>query len=327
LVSSALSVFLKGGPCEHAAGVNSTERERQIEADSDEKRDHISSILSYKNRLDTCSASVTPIAVPHGTSDVHLPASCSTSAGEKLSVLDRGAVVREEEALFLPMSHVVLSGQRCVEQSATGDATVIPVSADTLVSRLSHALSVGESAPPPKAVGDFVIECRNGNISPFEATTRFLQEFGFQIVRTVGNNSHPDRYACMRDGSVVDTDKLMQIGSLCWIQNERDVQALLRGISNSPPQLEFHLGVQGLPAVSAHDENVEQGGSVKACDSGGASLDGLSLVHRAAGTSFVRHILSKGNSTDLWQGFLSFVGKFFRFNFFFMSQLPARWPF
>ena len=241
-----------------------------------------------------------------------------------LSASDRGAVVSEEMTLCLPMSQ---SGQLRREQSATGGATVIPVSADTLASRLSQALSVGESAPPPKSVGDFVIECRNGNISPSEATTRFYQDFGFQIIRTCGNNSHPGRYACMRDGSVVDTDKLMQIGALCWIQNERDVQALLRGLSNSPPQLELHLGVQELPAVSTHNENEEQGGSVKPRDGGGVSLDGLSLVHGAAGTSFVKHILSKGNSTDVWQGFLSFVGKFFCFNFFFMSQSPSRWPF
>ena len=324
MVSSALSVFLKGGPCEHAVGLDSKEKERQIEADSDEKRDYISSILSYKNRLDSCSASVTPLALAHGTSDVCLAASCSTSVGEMLSASDCGAVVSEEKTLFLPMSH---SGQLRVEQSATGGATVIPVSADTLASRLSQALSVGESAPPPKSVGDFVIECRNGNISPSEATTRFYQEFGFQIIRTCGNNSHPGRYACMRDGSIVDTDKLMQIGALCWIQNERDVQALLRGLSNSPPQLELHLGVQELPAVSTHNENEEQGGSLKPRDGGGVSLDGLSLVHGAAGTSFVKHILSKGNSTDVWQGFLSFVGKFFCFNFFFMSQSPSRWPF
>ncbi len=37
--------------------------------------------------------------------------------------------------------------------------------------------------------------------------------------------------------------------------------------------------------------------------------DGLSLLHRAAGASFVRHVLSKGNSVDVWQGFLSFIGK------------------
>jgi hypothetical protein len=122
----------------------------------------------------------------------------------------------------------------------------------------------------------------------------------------------------MRDGSVVDTDKLTQIGSLCWIQDERDVQALLHSFSNSLPQLESHVAVQGLLAVSTHNQKEEQGGSVKPRDGGGASLDGLSLVHRAAGTSFVRHVLSKGNSTDVWQGFLSFVGKFARFNLFFI---------
>jgi hypothetical protein len=40
-----------------------------------------------------------------------------------------------------------------------------------------------------------------------------------------------------------------------------------------------------------------------------AAADGLSLVHRAAGASFVRHVLSKGNSVDVWQGFLSFIGE------------------
>ena len=40
-----------------------------------------------------------------------------------------------------------------------------------------------------------------------------------------------------------------------------------------------------------------------------AAGDGVSLVHRAAGASFVRHVLSKGNSVDVWQGFLSFIGE------------------
>lgn len=40
-----------------------------------------------------------------------------------------------------------------------------------------------------------------------------------------------------------------------------------------------------------------------------APADGFSLVHRAAGSLFVEHVLSKGNSIDLWQGFLSFVGE------------------
>jgi hypothetical protein len=227
LVSSALSVFLKGGPCKHAIGANGKER-------------------------------------------------VAASAGE-------------------------------MSWASSAD-----------ISRFSEAVSVGGSAPPIRAVIDFVIEYRNGNISPFEATTRFYKEFGSQIIRTCGNNSHPHRYACMRDGSVVDTDKLTQIGSLCWIQDERDVQALLHSFSNSLPQLESHVAVQGLLAVSTHNQKEEQGGSVKPRDGGGASLDGLSLVHRAAGTSFVRHVLSKGNSTDVWQGFLSFVGKFARFNLFFI---------
>jgi hypothetical protein len=34
--------------------------------------------------------------------------------------------------------------------------------------------------------------------------------------------------------------------------------------------------------------------------------DGYSLVHRAAGHSFLEHVLSKGNSIDVWEGFLSF---------------------
>ena len=272
MVSSALSVFLKGGPCNHALGANGKERIQQTEADSDEKHDHCGSILICKNRLDTCSDNVMPLGVHHSASDMRVAA----SAGE------------ESSALF----------------------------AD--ISRFSEAVSVGGSAPPPRAVIDFVIEYRNGNISPFEATTRFYKEFGSQIIRTCGNNSHPHRYACMRDGSVVDTDKLTQIGSLCWIQDELDVQALLHSISNSLPQLESHVAMQGLLAVSAHDQKEEHGGSVKPRDGVGASLDGLSLVHRAAGTSFVRHVLSKGNSTDVWQGFLSFVGKFARFELFFI---------
>jgi hypothetical protein len=42
-----------------------------------------------------------------------------------------------------------------------------------------------------------------------------------------------------------------------------------------------------------------------------AAVDGLSLVHRSAGSLFVQHVLSKGNSVDVWQGFLSFIGKSF----------------
>jgi hypothetical protein len=52
-------------------------------------------------------------------------------------------------------------------------------------------------------------------------------------------------------------------------------------------------------------------GEVTSSDS--AAADGLSLVHRSAGTSFVNHVLSKGNSIDVWQGFLSFVGEMFLF--------------
>ncbi len=63
-------------------------------------------------------------------------------------------------------------------------------------------------------------------------------------------------------------------------------------------------------------------------DGGAASVDGLSLVHPAAGASFVRHILSKGNSVDVWQGFLSFVGKFIRFRSNHPDiNVPIRWPF
>ncbi len=40
-----------------------------------------------------------------------------------------------------------------------------------------------------------------------------------------------------------------------------------------------------------------------------APADGLSLVHRAAGSLFEEHVLSKGNSVDVWKGFLSFVGE------------------
>jgi hypothetical protein len=61
---------------------------------------------------------------------------------------------------------------------------------------------------------------------------------------------------------------------------------------------------------------------------GGAAPDGLSLVHPAAGASFVNHILSKGNSVDVWQGFLSFVGKFIYLRSNDLDiNFPVRWPF
>ena len=58
---------------------------------------------------------------------------------------------------------------------------------------------------------------------------------------------------------------------------------------------------------------------VASASSGPAAADGFSLVHRAAGCAFVDHVLSKGNSIDVWQGFLSFVGKLFFSHQFFSS--------
>ena len=44
-------------------------------------------------------------------------------------------------------------------------------------------------------------------------------------------------------------------------------------------------------------------------DGGTVLADGRSLVNAAAGASFVKHVLSKGNSENVWQGFLNFIGK------------------
>ena len=37
-----------------------------------------------------------------------------------------------------------------------------------------------------------------------------------------------------------------------------------------------------------------------------SDADGVSLVHGAAGRSFLEHVLSKGNSIDVLEGFVSF---------------------
>lgn len=68
----------------------------------------------------------------------------------------------------------------------------------------------------------------------------------------------------------------------------------LRGLSAA-------LSVEALSSQSSETHEVRGGVA--------AAADGLSLVHRAAGASFVRHVLSKGNSVDVWQGFLSFIGE------------------
>jgi hypothetical protein len=66
-------------------------------------------------------------------------------------------------------------------------------------------------------------------------------------------------------------------------------------------ELSAALSVEALSSQSSEMHQVR--GAVA------AAADGLSLVHRAAGASFVRHVLSKGNSVDVWQGFLSFIGE------------------
>jgi hypothetical protein len=58
-------------------------------------------------------------------------------------------------------------------------------------------------------------------------------------------------------------------------------------------------------AVASRSSGID----VASTSSGPAAFDGFSLVHRDAGNSFVEHVLSKGNSIDVWQGFLSFVGE------------------
>jgi hypothetical protein len=46
----------------------------------------------------------------------------------------------------------------------------------------------------------------------------FCTLFAAFIVRATGNHNHQDRYNEMINGSVVDTDKLTQIGTKCIIQ-------------------------------------------------------------------------------------------------------------
>jgi hypothetical protein len=65
------------------------------------------------------------------------------------------------------------------------------------------------------------------------------------------------------------------------------------------------LSVQALSSQLSEMHQVRGAAAAAAA----AAADGVSLVHRAAGASFVRHVLSKGNSVDVWQGFLSFIGE------------------
>ena len=81
-----------------------------------------------------------------------------------------------------------------------------------------------EVPPPPPGPGrlaelpGFVDECRTGHMSPTEAKRMFCTLFAAFIVRATGNHNHQDRYNEMINGSVVDTDKLTQIGTKCIIQ-------------------------------------------------------------------------------------------------------------
>ncbi len=75
--------------------------------------------------------------------------------------------------------------------------------------------------PGPPRLADlpgFVDECRTGHMSPTEAKRMFCTLFAAYIVRVTGNHNHQDRYNEMNNGSVVDTDKLTQIGKKCIIE-------------------------------------------------------------------------------------------------------------
>jgi len=88
---------------------------------------------------------------------------------------------------------------------------------------------VPDPAPAPAiTVGECVNHCRRAAMGPSQAASYFEDMCSSQVIRWCGNNNHPRRYAFMADGSVVDTDKLTQLHALCWIQKERDVQALSR---------------------------------------------------------------------------------------------------
>jgi hypothetical protein len=63
-------------------------------------------------------------------------------------------------------------------------------------------------------------------------------------------------------------------------------------------------------------------------DGGTVLADGRSLVNAAAGSSFVKHVLSKGNSESVWQGFLNFIGKLISLSTQVLnSHFTVRWPF
>ncbi len=75
------------------------------------------------------------------------------------------------------------------------------------------------AGPRPLAdLPNFVNECRNGQMSPIEAYRMFCTLFAAFVVGASGNNNHRGRYREMIDGSVVDTDKLTQMGKKCIIE-------------------------------------------------------------------------------------------------------------
>ena len=73
----------------------------------------------------------------------------------------------------------------------------------------------------------FVDEWRTGHMSPTEAKRMFCTLFAAYIVRVTGNPNHQDRYNEMINGSVVDTDKLTQIGKKCIIEPGPGAQAVM----------------------------------------------------------------------------------------------------
>ena len=76
--------------------------------------------------------------------------------------------------------------------------------------------------------------------------------------------------------------------------------------SGDPERVPFEKPIEGREGDALCDALSSSQIHAAGCS---APADGFSLVHRAAGSSFVEHVLSKGNSIDLWQGFLSFVGE------------------
>ena len=69
---------------------------------------------------------------------------------------------------------------------------------------------------------------RRGGVDATSATRQFYELCGTHVERTCGNINNTDRYAHMCDGSFVDTDKLTQLNSTCWIRDERAVRKLLQ---------------------------------------------------------------------------------------------------